>query len=262
MNWTQDSSDEVLSLLSPLYNLGNNSETGYVPHPKVSKGTIACLKGQHLRAMDLWKSELAETSTTKAQIRLVHMMLYSILESTGNLDDISELLNWTESAVDSNALEVLEHSVANIFISFLIRGSAIIPASYNGSAIKENTFIKGGLEDNNVIPLTSLQPAENHFLHRPQTFIKILLFRKKVANSIKINLLVKVLNATSSTWMDCTEKYSLVCRFNPWHNLFCFSKIKSSLSLNFFVIKFNSREIICQVCNLIACCFWLLWQLW
>ena len=149
--------------------------------------------------MDLWKSELAETSTTKAQIRLVHMMLYSILESTGNLDDISELLNWTESALENNALEILEHSVANIFISFLIRGSAIIPASYNGSAITENTFLKGGLEDNNVIPVTSLQPAENHFLHRPQTFIKILLFRKKVANSLKIFLLVKVLNAASST---------------------------------------------------------------
>ena len=111
------------------------------------------------------------------------MMLYTILESTGNLDNISELLDWAESAVEEFALEILEDSVVQIFISFLSRGSAIIPASYNGSPIRrENTFFKGSLEDNNVMPVTSLQPADNHFLLQPQTLFKILLFRRKVVN--------------------------------------------------------------------------------
>jgi hypothetical protein len=53
------------------------------------------LKGKHSKAVKFCKSEI-ETGTSpgsRNRIKLVRSMLYSVLELTGNLDEVAELVS-------------------------------------------------------------------------------------------------------------------------------------------------------------------------
>ncbi len=188
--------EEMSAILSPIKAALKEIETfqQLEPFPKrqkrLSKGTFDSLKGKHLQAMKNWKSEFESGNN---QNRLAHCMLYSILESTGDLDEVSELFDFVESSTgngnEESLLVLLEHSLIEIFRQFFVRGFAIIPPSYDGTSMQKysnrfdgRTLIKfsNKFEDRNFVKFLSLHPKENHFLAKPKTFVKMLLFRNQV----------------------------------------------------------------------------------
>ena len=175
----ENPSEEMLTILSPIEHVLKEIESSqqlesFPKRQRLSKGTFNNLKGKHLQAMKNWKSEF---ETGNNQNTLAHCMLYSILETTGSLDEVSELLDWIETRGDEETLRIIEQSLIEIFRQFFVRRLAIIPPSYVGTSMKKysNKF-----EDRNFVKFSFLHPIENHFLCNPETFVKMFLYRNQV----------------------------------------------------------------------------------
>ena len=163
----------------------------------LNRAKFAALKGKYRQAVRIWKSELK--ADTGNHIRMVHSMLYTILELTRNLDEIAELVDWVAQNQDDEVLAILENSLLQIFRQFFASGFATYPPSYTGSVMTSSADVVDGCRmlavgvDANYIRKCDLKPEMDHFLLRPETFVRMLLTRKQVSfcrSHLRVFLLV------------------------------------------------------------------------
>ena len=93
---------------------------------------------------------------------------------------LTKLFFQVSASLSSEVLRVLELSLVEIFRSIFEKGFATVPPSYCGYPISGSCSTSGLLEESIIVSASGLHHREDHYLMRPETFLKILISRLRV----------------------------------------------------------------------------------